>query len=221
MPHGLIGIMLDEKRICGKRLPDDIKDIPKEIITVSLPGENSYALDKCSRFKRAKKELGKILFKIKYCEQCLEDPNITAMERDSHENAIFSLREKVDHIRAKLRPISASLILNQLLYIAEVYGSVKAWDHICIGSDFDGVINPLDTYPEAKYLSTLNEDLLSHWSMMFHLHNDRYTRFKYGLTIDIILQKFLSMNARRFYSRYFTSEYLAAGITPLFDGDMA
>ncbi len=234
---GLIGIMLDEKRILGKKLPEDISQIEAARLTLDVVGakkllekyvgkpgvkrkflkkdyfHRKYVVNRCSKFKHAKKLLGIFLFVQKYCAQQLDAGGL-----DDQTQAVLvedqqQIQEVIDHIRSRLKPISASLILHQVLYLSEVGGSA-ALDHLCIGSDFDGVINPLDTYPDASYLGTLSQDLLSHWTEMRLKGVERYEKHRRGLTPQVIIQKLLWGNADRFMSRYFTDEYLADGIHP-------
>ncbi|NLR91644.1 amidohydrolase family protein [Flammeovirga agarivorans] len=56
--------------------------------------------------------------------------------------------------------IHAALFLDNLLYIVHKMGSEKAWDCICIGSDFDGVIDPIDCCPTVSYFSSFEKLLV-------------------------------------------------------------
>ncbi|MEO0338564.1 MAG: hypothetical protein AAF242_05050, partial [Bacteroidota bacterium] len=51
------------------------------------------------------------------------------------------------------------LILNQLLDMGRICKDATFWKHITIGTDFDGMINPVDRYPSALFFQTLKQDL--------------------------------------------------------------
>jgi microsomal dipeptidase-like Zn-dependent dipeptidase len=50
-------------------------------------------------------------------------------------------------------------ICNNIVHIAKV-GGEKAWDCICIGSDFDGIIDAIDLIPTIEHYSYLEEALI-------------------------------------------------------------
>lgn len=54
----------------------------------------------------------------------------------------------------------AEIVIAQVLYIVDK-GGVGAWDCVCIGSDFDGMINSLDSFPTVESIPSLFEVLLS------------------------------------------------------------
>lgn len=58
-----------------------------------------------------------------------------------------------------LRRRMSEIILAHALYIVEKTG-VAGWDCICIGSDFDGMINSLDSFKDVKHISPLFDTIL-------------------------------------------------------------
>ena len=72
------------------------------------------------------------------------------------EQSIFKRREE-EHLR---------FFVNQIFYIVQVAQqgrlSVDPWKHICIGSDFDGLIRSIDTCKNVANLGQLGETLTRH-----------------------------------------------------------
>ena len=92
---GLMGIMIDERRIIGRKLPKDT--------TISM-----------KKYKKLKKK--------RKGRKTQEEKNIE-------------------------KKTCLSLIFNQIFHIIEVYEGLNqedAWNHICLGSDYEGLINPVD-----------------------------------------------------------------------------
>lgn len=56
------------------------------------------------------------------------------------------------------QPFFVHLVMNQLLDMASV-SSPKFWDHITMGTDFDGIIDPVDTYSTSMFFHSLRKDL--------------------------------------------------------------
>ncbi len=64
----------------------------------------------------------------------------------------------------------AYLVWNQVLHMVELWdqmGIGGAWDHLCIGSDFDGIISPLDGMHKASDFPLLREGLLHYCRLYF------------------------------------------------------
>ncbi len=215
---GLIGIMLDEKRILGKRFPTFTPQ-SQYTLTNKQGKSKSYLIKSPSSYKEAKKRLGKYLFRQKYNSlhrEDSQDPDI----QDTRLKIRARTQDNIDQIRNALKPMLCSLFLNQLFHIARVYqdhaalddaGNVivekagKVWSHICIGSDFDGVINPLDAYPDASYLQEFVNDLSRFWQS--HLQVSEFNQYLFGFTPAEIVEKIAWSNAMGFLKKYFSMKY--------------
>ncbi len=80
------------------------------------------------------------------------------------------------------------------------------WDVFCIGSDFDGFINPLDDYTSPLDFEKLEGDLLSALknsnqfkNLSINLHNAK------NISEAVVVQKFMHENVEQFVRRYFSS----------------
>ena len=100
----------------------------------------------------------------------------------------------------------------------------KAWDHVCLGSDYDGMMNPFDSYHYASDFKTFMEDSVAFITkvidgseyLYYYPNENMYAKLKGekaeammdGLTPHALLEKFMFSNQDTFLSKYFTSEYL-------------
>jgi microsomal dipeptidase-like Zn-dependent dipeptidase len=93
----------------------------------------------------------------------------------------------------KIRHYRAELLWNQLQHFAEVLDKqdLFAWDCIAIGSDFDGIINPLNGYLTAETLIHLQEYTER------HAHNYITGRGK------LVLKSYNQISAAEIVSRVF------------------
>lgn len=73
------------------------------------------------------------------------------------------------------------------------------WDCVCIGSDYDGFIDPLGCYPTALSLQEFAEDLRSALSAVKH------TRMIDALGVDALVDKVCWRNAHAFLQRHFAA----------------
>lgn len=84
-------------------------------------------------------------------------------------------------------------LCNNILHIVEV-GGAKAWKHICIGSDFDGMINPINVCRNAKKYDNLSS-ALKEW--LLTMTNNAAINY-YITDIDKQVNDIMSGNAYRF-----------------------
>lgn len=90
-------------------------------------------------------------------------------------------------------------LCNNILHIVKV-GGPRAWQQICIGSDFDGLINPVDNCSDATQFEQLEEDL-------FHMLPQMMLEdASYNYDMDNVAQKvrgILYENGIRFLQKHF------------------
>lgn len=233
---GLIGIMLDEKRLVGAILPPDTNklildlDLPynqrvdttandggaKELATNKLP-KSRFHYNK-DRFKtamlnyiRAKENL----------EKALLDSHSTPSDKENLRKKVEQQKDRVDKIRGILLPIEMSLLMNQFLHILQITkkSKAKAWYHICIGSDYEGVINPLDIFYYAGDLSDLKSSMVNFWHFAIEkaAFDEEFKKYKDSideLTPEFIVNRILWDNSQDFMRKYFNDKYRRQGIVP-------
>ena len=86
----------------------------------------------------------------------------------------------------------------------------EAWDIVCIGSDFDGMIVPFETYPRANEMPDMVKDMydfLKNPTDIFDLYTaDEVKRLMFGYTPEEIIYKFMYKNAYDFALRNLPSQ---------------
>lgn len=101
----------------------------------------------------------------------------------------------------KQRDAWVELILKNIFQVPRAVGKRSAWDTVCLGSDFDGVISYIDIYPDASYLPQMYDDMISYM---------RRTSFGkdiwFGYTPEQILSKVMKTNAMEFLRQHFRDE---------------
>ena len=232
--NGLIGIMLDEKRIVGKKLAPDTEFyaglLPAQKYSANYP--NHIALNKLAQQTQNKYEYNKKLHKraIKKfvkakkgleCELLKKKPNGRKVRRIRLR--VMRWKGEVDTMIELMEFVFLSILANQFLHIATVYKNARMantdlpdidpWDHVCLGSDYEGVINPLDIYYYASDLVRLE----SRWTMFFmNAINNPQKRFDiYREVMEPgkaagYVQRILWGNSQWFHERYFQAGYLNA-----------
>ena len=113
-----------------------------------------------------------------------------------------SERSKVDDIRipGKKMEVRAGFVWNQVEYIARTLdaASLNAWDTMCIGSDYDGIIDPLNGYWTEKEIKTMRANLLQH-AQRFVVSGISQMKMQSNIiTPERIVEKLFSENAFNF-----------------------
>lgn len=102
---------------------------------------------------------------------------------------------------------SAIIIWRQIQHIAEVLDKARlfAWGTVCIGSDFDGTINPLNGFWTAAELPLLREALLieANSFMNSNVHNDLVMQKNKNIGPEDIVENFIYNNTIEFLKKYY------------------
>ncbi len=203
---GLFGIMLDEKRLLNAKV------LPKLARSNTIPDMKTFK----QRKKILKKEnvrLFKAETKIRWTLNASSPAYKKAM-------AAIEAQKKAreQQLIEPLKPVFLGILFTQFFHIARVVEAASglpdtaAWDHICIGSDYEGVINPVDIYPQASCLSTLYTDLTGFWQKNISASpGNPFAHYTFGLDPDTIVKKILWDNAMDFLRKYFHDDYLVHG----------
>ncbi|HLF63769.1 MAG TPA: hypothetical protein VI603_08450 [Saprospiraceae bacterium] len=206
---GLIGLMIDERRIMGRFLPPE------------------SGFDKKSEFNKIAKKSGKALNAIVKCNH-----RITRLLKDlSSDPTNAEIQQKIQDLQREreaqerirddnlhlLKASYLSVIMRQIFHILDLTGE-KGWDHLCLGTDYDGVINPIDIYAQCSDMLTIFDDITLFWEDMMD-HDDPdirnlYRRHLHGKTTEFWIHKLLLLNGMNFLKKYFNDGYLRNGINP-------
>jgi hypothetical protein len=97
---------------------------------------------------------------------------------------------------------SEALIRN-ILRVIEVCGrkDASAWDHVAIGSDFDGFIHPIKPSSAAEYIPDFHKKMVHFLNAFVEIHNQQ--SLLYGITSEQAMDKFFYTNGRDFILKYF------------------
>ncbi len=129
---------------------------------------------------------------------------------DDHRKAEYEMFLRQEYLR---------LFLTNVLHIVRIINKRKAWDHICIGSDYDGIMNPFDSYPLSsnlmRFLGDIQSFLDNPTELIGYLGDSRVVLspdeiqdLKFNLTSATIIRKLGFQNVDRFLKKYFTTSYL-------------
>ncbi len=108
--------------------------------------------------------------------------------------------------RSKIMHYRSELLWNQVQHIIELLDAENlfAWDCIAIGSDFDGIIDPLNSFWTAEEFPFLADFLERHAHNYIQNHN--LQRADNIIEADEIVERIMSKNAHEFLKRNFNSQ---------------
>lgn len=102
-------------------------------------------------------------------------------------------------------------LANNLLHMVRT-GGKKAWKHICIGSDFDGLIDPINSCLHAGALPLLERDLHKITQEMIQEDLKKNPGHEYHITnLRAQIRDVMYNNGERFLKRYYSKSYLKTG----------
>jgi microsomal dipeptidase-like Zn-dependent dipeptidase len=195
---GIIGLMIDERRIMGK-------DIPPE------------AGISATNFKK----VGKVNRKLMHDWTMMKQRHVWGeLDAASFDTDMKQCLQVMAPLLDQLRPAYLSVIFRQIFHVLDLVPTAEApakgWDHIALGTDYDGVINPIDIYRQSSDMISLKKDLIDFWKSSAS-HNDAaiaklYTDHLYGKTPGYWIDKLLWENGREFLRKYFNDGYLKGGV---------
>lgn len=90
-------------------------------------------------------------------------------------------RQRVQEINDRLRDEYIRLLMANIFHVIRVVDDKSAWNIICLGSDFDGIMNPFDSYKDVFNY----KDLSTH---MFQFLTRPLPIAEAGLTVDKMKQ---------------------------------
>jgi len=105
---------------------------------------------------------------------------------------------------SKIRHYRAELLWNQIQHVAELLdrNHLPAWDCLAIGSDFEGIINPLNGYLTAEALVHL-EAYVERYAFNYMCEFGKQLQVGNQLSSSEIVQRIFHSNGINFMSLYF------------------
>ncbi len=191
---GLIGLMIDERRIMGEELP------PEAGITFK-------------QFEKATDECRKLHKRWTDARNAFAWGDSTAAERDQ---ALAVINQQLQPLLDRLRPAYLSVLFRQLFHIMRQPGvGSNGWYHVALGTDYDGVINPIDIYRQSSDMATLAADLEAHWMACCQHPKAEvaslYSANLFGRSHAHWVERLLWSNGMDFLRKYFNDDYLLHG----------
>jgi len=107
--------------------------------------------------------------------------------------------------RRKMLYKKSKLIWNQIQHIAEVLdrNDLPAWETACIGTDNDGMVNPLNGFWTSEEMPMLDSYLEKHAYNFINSRDARNLKLFNKLTADEIVERFMRANAWEFLKKNF------------------
>lgn len=105
---------------------------------------------------------------------------------------------------SKRRKNGAKPVWENLIYIAEVCKNkgFDPWKHICLGTDYDGIINPLNEFRTAESLPNLRTALISHLDDYWNGSSPFIPKNTGGNSTEVI-DRIMYKNALQFITDHF------------------
>ncbi|MBK8501045.1 MAG: hypothetical protein IPL46_01925 [Saprospiraceae bacterium] len=105
-------------------------------------------------------------------------------------------------------------MFNQFFHIVKVTGNNEdAWNHICLGTDYEDVIDPLDIYYYADGLVNFDQRLQKFWERMLReaakdqfKDNEAFQQYRTFLSDKLpedLIKKILWENSQWFLEKHF------------------
>jgi microsomal dipeptidase-like Zn-dependent dipeptidase len=104
----------------------------------------------------------------------------------------------------KIRHYRAELLWDQIQYIAELldHNDLPAWDCIALGTDFEGIINPINGYLTAESIVHL-ESFVERYAFNYMNADGKKLKSYNQLPASDIINKIFQLNGMDFIKRYF------------------
>lgn len=202
---GLIGINFDKRILGASEKNGSIKREESEFISEEEAGEWKIA------------EYGRLPGRVAPDYRMSKiDPGYPVLDEDDLEesriefNDLFpgvmtlSEEEAIHHL-ADRKELHLKFFCNQLLKIKDIFDkhqselvNVNVWDHICMGSDFDGLISTIHccrNITEVEEFAKMIHDSLPIFA--------KSTNINLGISIDVLVDKIFFQNAYDFLMAHF------------------
>lgn len=104
-------------------------------------------------------------------------------------------------------PFFVRLVLNQLMAMARAAGKKEFWDCITMGTDFDGMIDPVDQYSSSLFFSKLRSDLSVELANISQDEQNKaglsHVDLRSPQDMDALLDKIFFQNSFDFLTKHF------------------
>lgn len=206
--RGLVGLMLDERLIGGSLMRYKDRFLAPTRVAKDYREKVESTLDKKSLKQRIEQysQLEPLLRNIFSTvaivyDQC-ENDRLFALEalRRYYLQAfqIVSTKEEFNFTNFK-RSIRLEQNFDAVVDSMKMAFVLYAWDHVCLGSDYDGIIDPVDAYSTASTLPQLWADCIDFLDEFILIDPDRLNVGRLLIADhDLLFQKFFQLNLENY-----------------------
>jgi microsomal dipeptidase-like Zn-dependent dipeptidase len=112
---------------------------------------------------------------------------------------------KHSFFRNKIMHYRSELVWKQIQYVAELLdaNNLFAWGNLAIGSDYDGIVDPLNSFWTVEQYPDLKSFLERHAFNYMQNSSDRIKNNFNKIKADVIVQNIFQTNAWTFFERWF------------------
>ena len=107
--------------------------------------------------------------------------------------------------KKKMLRVRSEFVWRQIEHIALILDAKNkdAWNTQCLGTDFDGIVDPLNGWWTARELGFIDSYLEIHATTFLNSAKGKALKKKNKLRAEEIIAKFMYLNAEAFMQRYF------------------
>lgn len=138
-----------------------------------------------------------VLFPRKKVDQVMNLPDEDTEEAEEREYELEHNLKLTESFTINSKKHTRHLC-NNILHFVKV-GGPSTWKHLCIGSDFDGLINPVNSCTSASHYAYLEQDMLERLEEMTEERKEEFHITDLKAHVRDIMYK----NAMEFLSRHF------------------
>jgi microsomal dipeptidase-like Zn-dependent dipeptidase len=132
---------------------------------------------------------------------------IIGLQLDERRVASEDTIKRIKHsfFRNKIMHYRSILIWNQIQYIAELLDkqNLPAWNNIAIGSDYDGIVDPLNSFWTIEQYPSLKSYLERHAFNYMQHSSQRLLNDYNKISADEIVQRVFQTNGWDFFERWY------------------
>ena len=152
------------------------------------------------------------------------------MPGEAFHKQVRKLRKHIKRARSRrrlflereLKDMYLKLVWSTIFHIIKVVNDIRqenAWQMIALGSDYDGLVDPINAFPEVDSFQDLREEMIHYLNAgeeIYFLKDGeakplplREVRaLQFGQSAEELLDRILSSNTQQFLAKYFTASYL-------------
>jgi hypothetical protein len=146
--------------------------------------------------------------------EMVRSEGIIGIQLDERRLASDETIDRVKHSlwKNKIMHYRSELLWRQIQYMAELLDDhgLYAWGNMAIGSDYDGLVDPLNSFWTAEQYDDLASFLERHAFNYFDKHSDRLKHPFNKISADLVIQNIFRDNAWNFLRRWYSEIMIPA-----------